>query len=141
MGWTVSWHLEKRAPSGRWHWLPNSIYLSRVALDENYPDGDKNVSLDLEVPIQSQFANDGFPVDASAALSNKADELLNHSAEELLDRPVLRWITLQEILDADWSQLPGQPLQEHPKTWQSWLNRMAAIGKPDELRIVFIWTR
>lgn len=142
MGLTVSWDLEKRDATGKWHLLSNAIYLSRVAMDENYPDGEsKDVSMDLEIPIQSKFATDGFPADASVELSNKADELFNHSVEELLEPPFFGWILLQEVIDADWAQLPGRPLRQHSKTWQLWLNRMAHLGRPDNLRLVFTWTR
>ena len=45
MGLTVSWDMEKRDAAGKWHLLPNAIYLWRVAMDENYPDGEnKDVS-------------------------------------------------------------------------------------------------
>ena len=92
-------------------------------MDESYPDGEnKDVSMDLEIPIQSKFATDGFPADASAELSNKADELFNHSVEELLDPPFFGWILLQEAIDADWSELPEQPLLQHSKTWLKKIN-------------------
>jgi len=128
--------------------MQKAISPGTVAFEFDDPDGfsEDDPLRDLylvEHKISYSLAVRGFPSDASAALSEKADWWMNYAVEEILDLPYFCWILVQDIIDADWPQSDDAIDYSNfpntfPKTWKAWLERMQSIGKPEDLRYVFM---
>lgn len=143
MGWTTSWYLEKRYAQDVWRFLPDA---TRLMLSYDNPDGldsdDFHSFLhDLEYFCINHWTTSGFPSCASPEVTYEADKWVNHSLEEIATFPLFGWISVQAILDADWSQAFVNPSKQCPKWWRLWQERLRSFGDPRQLRFVYISIR
>ena len=145
MSWTCIWHLEKKDTDGIWHLILGSFLPPSVI--HHYPDADGLTSyqyrdcfdnIEFEINL---LAKEGFPKDASSSLSCLADKQFEYSESELETPPRFRYLTVRDIVEADWSGSTLNPKVVCSEIWNAWLRKLESLGRPEELRIVLEWTR
>ena len=142
MGRSIYYRLE-RYDNGTWQ--PDSrefLPAARGLILSPYisgTDGDlSELARSISLALQS-LSKDGFPPEASPALSREADQMFARCSEEFEPLPRFGWLSVEDILRCDWSPMVGNSDGKRCVIAE-WMALLRSLGPATKHRIVWFWS-